>query len=131
MCFNASLLRNFLLQKPSTNSSYQYSHIFLICPFAPELTSFIPLSFSPSCHLPGRRGAVGAGVLGALLPGNAGGRGPGMVHPFTRPKQPGGGTAAAAAQRLVRQRSPQQPGGGGGELEMQLTSNTPSFFFIN
>lgn len=51
-----------------------------------------------------------------------------MVHPFTRPKQPGGGTAAAAAQRPVRQRSPQQPGGGGGELEMQLTSKTPYLF---
>lgn len=40
-----------------------------------------------------------------------------MVHPFTRPQQPGGGAAAAAAQRPVGQRSPQQPGGSGGESD--------------
>lgn len=67
-------------------------------------------------HSSGGRGAAGAGVLGALLPGNAGRGGPGLVHSFTRPQQPGSGPAAAAAQRSVGQRPPQQPGGGGGEF---------------
>lgn len=62
-------------------------------------TDFISLS--------GGGGAAGAGLLGALLPGNAGGGGPGLVHPVTRPQQPGSGAAAAAAQRAVGQRSPQ------------------------
>lgn len=76
------------------------------------------LSFPFLCHcLAGRGGAVGAGILGALLPGDVGGGGPGLVHPFARPQQPGGGAAAAAAQRPVGQRSPQQPGGSGGESD--------------
>lgn len=90
---------------------------------------FSPSSFSASAfvdssltslprHPAGGRGAVGAGVLGALLPGNAGGGGPGLVHPVAWPQQPGYGAAAAAAQRPVRLRSPQQPGGSGGESKM-------------
>lgn len=107
---------------------------FFLCPSrpCPPPPSFSALALSlisvfllPLVIVPGRGGAVGAGVLGALLPGNAGGGGPGLVHPFTRPQQPGGGAAAAAAQRPVRQRSPQQPGGSGGESEdaSDLTTN--------
>lgn len=78
----------------------------------PALTSSPTFSMTP---FPGGGGAAGAGVLGALLPGDAGGGGPGLVHPVARPQQPGRGPAAAAAQRAVGQRPPQQPGGSGGE----------------
>ena len=76
---------------------------------------------------PGGGWAVGARILGALLPGNAWGGGPGLVHPVAWPQQPGNGAAAAAAQQPVRQRSP-QPGGSGGESQMCLVSQIVLFF---
>lgn len=80
--------------------------------------------------VPGWGRAAGAGVPGALLPGNAGGGGPGLVHPLARPQQPGSWAAAAAAQRPVGQRSPQQPGGSSGESERRVCVEKPALELI-
>lgn len=91
-----------------------YDRSLPLSPCSPELCVLTAV-LSP-LHFSGGGGPVGAGIYGALLPGNAGRRGQGLVHPIAWPQQPGGGPAAAAAQQPVCQRSPQQLWGSGSKL---------------
>lgn len=68
--FHANDLKQPTLPFPSAHSS------------PPSFTSLSSGVMLTGVSSPGGRGAVGAGVLRALLPGNAGGGGPGLVHPF-------------------------------------------------